>query len=153
TNDRTTCSFVSNTVSSTPASIRRLASRPPTRPTPIKPALRSAIAKLLEHFSRYPETVHRGRHAAIDRDLQKDFHDFVLGHSVYQRSFDMHFELVMAIQRREHCKIQQAARLLIETGTAPDLAPTILRDQFLHRPVEIVGRCKCIIDKVRSKDL
>src|SRR5438046_2593217 len=77
TNDRTRGSLVSQIVKSYPAWINRRARRPPIRPTPIKPMLCSAIPVLLEHFSRDPEAIDGRRHAAIDRDLQEHFLDFI----------------------------------------------------------------------------
>src|SRR5207244_1263442 len=98
-------SLESKIVSGMPASMRRRAMRPPIRPTPTKPTPSSDISHLLEHFARDSEAVHRCRHAAVARDLQKHFLDLVLRHAIRESALYMGLDLVRTIQRREHREV------------------------------------------------
>src|SRR5436190_17300451 len=53
----------------------------------------------LEHAARDLEGVEAGRDAAIDRDLQEDLLDLLLGEAVVQRTVDVQLELGAAVQR------------------------------------------------------
>src|SRR6266702_5296323 len=170
-------------VKSYPALTKRRASRPPILPTPMKPILRSAIAMLLsratdsnpppmtrtarmfahlacslnaqlfEDFLRDAEAVHGRRDAAVDRDLQEHFFDIVFRQAICQRASNMRPDLVRTIERGKHGQVTQTSGLSIQTRAAPDLAPTVLGEQFLQRPVEIIGRRECIVYEVGSEDV
>src|SRR5262245_22082921 len=114
-----------------PASIRRRASLPPILPTPIKPTRSSDIAQLLENFFGQPEAVHSRRDAAIDGNLQEHFFDLIFRNAVCKRAPNVSLDFVRPIQCREHGQIQKAARLLVQTGPAPDFTPAVLRNEFL----------------------
>src|SRR5262245_46950294 len=104
-NVRTAASSVSKMVSGNPPSIKRRASRPPIRPTPMKPTFSSDIAHLLEDFSCDPEAVYGSRHAAIDRDLQEHFFDLVFRYTIRQRTFNVCSDLVRPVERGKHGEI------------------------------------------------
>src|SRR5262249_49123289 len=75
------------------------------------------------------------------------------GNAVCERAADVGLDLMRTIQRRQHSEIQKTASLLVQTGSAPDFTPAVLRHEFLQRAIEIISRCKRIIDKIRSQDL
>src|SRR5437870_13922464 len=51
----------------------------------------------------------------------------------------MEADLVRPVQRRQHGEVEHTARLLIEPGPVPDLAPAPFGDELLERLGECVG--------------
>src|ERR1700732_18477 len=64
--------------------------------------------KLLERLARNAEAVDPGRHAGIDRDLEEDFLDLVLGEAVFQGRLDVQLQLMRAIEHADHRQIDDA---------------------------------------------
>src|SRR4029077_11077559 len=87
---------------------------------------------------RDPEAVHGGRHSGIDRDLQKYLADLRRRHPIGEGAANVDLELMRAVEDTDHCEVQHAALLAIQSGTPPDLTPAILGDEFLQRRVETV---------------
>src|ERR1700744_5721013 len=76
----------------------------------------SAVLHLLERLLGVPETVDPGGNAGIDRDLQEDFLDLVLGQTVFQRRLDVQLQLMRAIQHADHRQIDDAAEATVDAG-------------------------------------
>src|SRR4051812_1690967 len=104
-----------------------------------------------ERLSRHPEGIDAGRHAAVDRDLHEDLADLVARHAVHERTLDVHLQLVRPVERADHRQVEHAARLARQCFASPDVAPAVLRDQFLHRTVEIVGALEGVLDELGSE--
>src|ERR1700754_2320042 len=71
------------------------------------------------------EGIHTGGNPAIDRDLEEDFADLVLADAVGQCAFDMHLQLVRAVERAQHGEVQHAAGFLRQGLEAPDGSPAV----------------------------
>ena len=69
------------------------------------------------------------------------------------RASNMGLELVLAIERRYHRKIQKRAVPLTESGSIPNVVPAMFGDQRLHRPAEICCLVERRIDVRIAKDL
>src|SRR5262249_2869778 len=104
TKESTAVGFVSKTVTGNFAVIKRRASGPPIRPTPINPTSCSDIAQLLKHFLRQSETVDSGRNSTIDGHLKKYFFDVVFRQPVRERPAHVRFDFMRPIERGKHCK-------------------------------------------------
>src|SRR6185312_9193020 len=91
-------------------------------------ALRTEMsdATFLEDAACGLEGIEAGRDAAIDRDLQEDLLDLLLGEAVVQRAVDMQLELGAAVERRQHGEVQHRAALFGEARSRPGIAPAIL---------------------------
>src|SRR5262245_52318220 len=84
---------------SKPAWISRAAMGRPMRPRPTKATGAGGSTGLLNPrflhgLARDPEAVERRRQAAVDRDLEKDLADLLLGEAVVERAADMELQLV-----------------------------------------------------------
>src|ERR1043166_9528757 len=113
----------------------------------------SGNARLLERLARQAEVLDPGRHAAVDRDLQQNLGDLLLGDAVLDRALHVRLELVMTVERREHGEVEHAARAPVEARPIPDRTPAIFGDEVLHRPVEVVGRGDLLVDIVGAEHL
>src|ERR1043166_2958758 len=111
----------------------------------------SGNARLLERLARQPEVLAPRRHAAIDRDLQQHFGNFLFGDAVLDRALHVRLELVMAVERGEHGEVEHAARAPVEAGPVPDRAPAIFGDEVLHRAIEVVGGGDLLVDVVDAQ--
>src|ERR1700730_3836362 len=100
----------------------------PMAPTPMKPTVAATL--VLEDLFGAAESDHRGRHAAVDRDLQEHFLDLVLGEAVVERAADMQLELVLLAERAEHPEVEDRARLARQAGTVPDVVPAVGVEQI-----------------------
>jgi hypothetical protein len=85
------------------------------------------------------EAVDGGRHAAVDRRLEKDLADLFLAQAVVDRAAHMQLEFVRTVQCRQHREVDDAAGAPVQSRTIPHLVPAVLGDEFLHRLVEVVG--------------
>src|SRR5262249_45862724 len=108
-------------------------------------------AAFLEHVARRLEGVEAGRDAAVDRDLQEDLLDLLLGEAVVQRTVDVQLELGRAVERGQHGEVQHRARLLRQAGTRPDIAPAVFRGDVLERHHEVVGARHGVVDIVGAE--
>src|SRR3954471_13603529 len=91
-----------------------------------------------KHVLGVTESIHAGRHAAIDRDLHEHLAYFLASRAVGQRAPHMGLEFLRSVQCAQHREVEKAAGLVRKTFAAPDVAPAIFRRQVLHRPVEVV---------------
>src|SRR6266850_3823527 len=107
----------------------------PMRPRPMKPTVRTSV---LEDLFGAAESGHRGGHAAIDRDLQEDLLDLVLGEAVVERAADVQLQLVLLAERAQHAEVQHRARLARQAGAVPDVVPAVGVEQVGEFAVEIV---------------
>src|SRR6201991_5033660 len=117
------------------------------RPSPTNPTARTGSSgttrsvrlrrELPQHALGHPERLQGPRRAAVDRGLQEHLLDLLLGASVGDRAPDVHAQLVVAVQRREHREVEQAAGTPVQAGPAPDVAPGRARDVLLHGPGEV----------------
>src|ERR1700674_3777864 len=76
----------------------------------------------LERLARVSEGIDSRGNAAIDRDLQQDLLDLVLGQSVLQGALDMQLQFMRPIERAEHCKIDDAAGAPVKSRPGPQCA-------------------------------
>src|SRR3984957_12529944 len=111
------------------------AGKAPPRHEEVEP---SALVQFSEHFARDAEAVDACGHAGIDRHLHEDFANFVPGDAVCQGALDMRWQLVRAVEDRDHGEIEHAAGLAWQFLAAPYGAPAIFGDQFLKWLVEFV---------------
>ena len=89
-----------------------------------------------EHLARLLERrVGRG-HAAVDRGLQQDLADLVLGDAVAERGAHVQLELLLAVQRGQHGEVEQAPGLARQARPIPHGTPAVLGDQILIGPGE-----------------
>src|SRR5580658_4338898 len=88
---------------------------------------------LRKNFLRQMKRLVRRRHAAINGAVQQHFLNFFARHLIIQCSAHVHTKFFAAIERDQHRKRQQAARMARKTGTRPDFAPRVARDQILKR--------------------
>src|SRR5947209_9755953 len=96
------------------------------------------LLHLGDHLLRHPYRVEHDRGAGIEPDVQEDLADFLLGDAVGDRAADMPAQLMLAIQNRQHCEVEHAARLAAQAVAAPHRAPAVLGDEILDRLADIV---------------
>src|SRR5579884_1500084 len=119
--------------------------RPPASPSaPWPSASEDRSARLfgvlvLQDLAGDAEAFERRRHAAIDRRLQQDLLDLFARDAVVERAADVQAHLVRPIEGGQHRQVYEAARLLVEPGPVPDLAPAPFGDELLERLGEGVG--------------
>src|SRR5579864_1092845 len=106
----------------------------------------SRLVQFGEHFARDAETVDRGRHAAIDRDLHQDLADLVARDAVGQGALEMRAQFVRPVQDRDHRDVEHAAGLARQFLAAPHGAPAIFVQHLLERLVEAVDAFQGIAD-------
>src|SRR6185503_15299416 len=99
----------------------------------------SRRVEFCECFARDAHRVDAGRYAAVDGDLQQDFADLLARDTIRERTLDMDLELMRSVERADHREVDEAAVATLETGSAPDATPAILRGEFLHGATEVVG--------------
>src|SRR5256885_1999491 len=80
-------------------------------------------------------------HAEIDRALEQDFADLVVGQAVPLCAADVQLELVEASEGDERRQRDAAPRLAIESRPRPDLAPRVARDEVLEVARVLGGTC------------
>src|ERR1043166_3320443 len=113
----------------------------------------SCNARLPARPARPPEALDARRHAAIDRDLQLHFGNFLFGDAVLDRALHVRLELVMTVERGEHGEVEHAARAPVEAGPVPDRTPAIFGDEVLHRAIEVVGGRDLLVDVVGAQHI
>src|ERR1700722_20805079 len=77
------------------------------------------LLRLIEFGKRLARNAHAvdaGRHAAVDRHLQKHLAYFLAGHAVVERRLDVQFQLMRTIQRADHRDIDETTIAQCETG-------------------------------------
>ena len=92
------------------------------------------------------------RDAAIDRDLQQDLLDLVLGQSVLQGALDMQLQFMRPVERTEHRKIDDAAGAAVKSRPGPQCAPAKFSRPFRHRPRELVRAGNGLVDVVLAEN-
>src|SRR3954464_11230110 len=97
-------------------------------------AERELFLLLRKHLSCLPERVDAGRNARVDRHVDEDLTDLLLGEPIGQRPADMQFEFMRAVEDRNHCEIEHAALFLRDPFTAPAGTPAVLADELLEWP-------------------
>src|SRR5437879_13669698 len=102
----------------------------------------------LEDVTRGLEGVEAGRDAAVDRDLQEDFLDLILGEAVVQRAVNVQLQLRPAVERRQDGEVQHRAGFLGQPRPRPDIARAILRGDVLEGYIEDVRRGLGVITTV-----
>src|SRR5271156_1690712 len=91
---------------------------------------------LREDFLRQMKRFVRRRHATINCAVQQHFLNFFARHFIIQCGAHVHTKFFAAIERDQHRKRQQAARMARKAGARPDFAPRVARDQILKRLAE-----------------
>src|SRR6185295_5794671 len=99
----------------------------------------SRRVEFCECFARDAHRVDAGRYAAVDGDLQQDFADLLARDTIRERTLDVDLELMRSVERADHREVDEAAVATLETGSAPDATPAILRGEFLHGATEVIG--------------
>src|SRR5262249_19682706 len=100
---------------------------------------RSVAARFLEHLARGAEGVDGGGNAGIDGGVEKNLADLLARDAIGQRAPHMELQLMRLVERRQHGEVEHAARLPRKARPPPHRAPAIFGDEFLQRPIEIVG--------------
>src|SRR5258708_39300292 len=91
----------------------------------------------LEDFFRAAEGGDRGRHAAVDRDLEEHLLDLVLREPVVEGAADVQLQLVLLAEGAQHAEIEDRARLARQAGTVPDVVPAVGIEQVGELAVEV----------------
>src|SRR6185437_644283 len=112
---------------------------------------RSAVLHFLEGLAGIAKTVDSGGDAGIDRDLQEDFLDLVLGQPVLQRRLDVQFQLMRAVEHADHRQIDDAAEAAIDAGAGPQRTPAELGRPLRHGAGEFVGAGDRLVDVVLAQ--
>src|ERR1700752_5440678 len=71
----------------------------------------SPLLHLGQHLLRGPHRIEHHRRAGIQAHMQEDLADLLARDTVVDRAAHMAAQLVLAVQDREHRKVQHAARL------------------------------------------
>src|SRR4051812_38392668 len=79
---------------------------------------------------------------AIHRDLKQCFLELIDSYAAGGGGVRVNAKLLKAAQARKDTKGQDAARLLIETGATPRVAPRQLSDRSLEGHHEVIGSRK-----------
>ena len=87
-----------------------------------------------------------GRNAAVDRALQQRLLDLVDRHAAADRGAAVQLELLPARQPHRHAEHEQAPRVVVEAGAAPDVVPGVARDQALEVGVELARAGERAVD-------
>src|SRR4051812_2779420 len=92
----------------------------------------SALLLVGKHLARDAKGIDRRRHSGIDRDLQENLANFVLGDAIGERSADMRLQLMRTVEDRDHRQIEHAAGLQRQAFAPPYGTPTIFSHEILQ---------------------
>ena len=94
------------------------------------------LVHLVENLRGDLEGAEGCRHAGIDRRMHQDFLHFIARNPGVAGGAEVQLQLVELAHADQHRDGDHAARLVIEAGARPDLAPGILHQEVLEFRVE-----------------
>src|SRR6266700_1521616 len=111
------------------------------------------VAVLRKILARGPEAAERRRITAVDRRVQQDLADLLLGDAVADGAVEMQLELLGFPQRDQHRDVQHAADSARQPRARPHHAPRRLGREHLHGHRELVGVLELPFDVLRAQHL
>src|SRR5256712_12740944 len=106
---------------------------------------------VFEYFPGAAECHHGGGHAAVDRGLQQDLLDLVLGEAVVQGAVEMELQLMLLAERGQHAEVQHRAHLARQPGPVPDVVPAVGVEQLGELAVEVVNPGHRLVDPLGAE--
>ena len=93
------------------------------------------------------ESLGRRRNSSIEPDLHQRLSDFLLRHTIGERTLHVIAQLRTSAKRRENRHGEHAASLVVDHATVPGITKALLGDDFLEWPPERRGVVQRILTK------
>ena len=113
----------------------------------------SYVFRPVNHLGGSPESLDRRGHAAINAGMQQHFLNFFFRGAIVQRAAHVAFEFMLFAQRRQHRHRNQAARLQVQPGSLPGVAPGVARDLVLDWQGKVGRGAERVGNEVFAHDL